>query len=379
MASATDPRQLEDKPSETEEKSLRTFFWGSVVLYAAFGIIGLAAVNTVIQFVQQVTLVCNTPMFGKIPASYINNYCYGEVSSIQYITAFNVVIGTLIAAPHYLWLNLAAERFALFCSLVSKLNTVPNSETGHWSPENMAIVERVIAVYSEDHSYIMMGYFLKIGIQLIFAVFGLFVTIYFFDGADVNFFCPRVFSNSSIPTFWPFNHQVQCTYGTLEALAYLRLTDVVFLGVIIIGLTMALLHCLFPVGTKGKSEDVAKFHVVSTLPYQYYRSHPLELLAFKSDLGFLVAELFRGHGEQAYCFWECLALRKKIELEFSEMARVTFLKDHCESVARDYILLASLKPRLSVPDFVSQLCLIFLQSCETKSGTKSLGLRRISS
>ena len=31
----------------------------------------------------------------------------------------------------------------------------------------------------------------------------------------------------------------------------------------------------------------------------------------------------------------------------------------------------SLEPRLSVPDFVS----IFLQSCETKSGTESLGLR----
>ena len=34
----------------------------------------------------------------------------------------------------------------------------------------------------------------------------------------------------------------------------------------------------------------------------------------------------------------------------------------------------SLVPRLSVPDFVSQLS-IFLQSCETKSGTESLGTR----
>ena len=34
---------------------------------------------------------------------------------------------------------------------------------------------------------------------------------------------------------------------------------------------------------------------------------------------------------------------------------------------------ASLKPRLSVPDFVSQP--IFLRSCETKSGMESLGLR----
>ena len=331
MASVADPRQLEDKPAETEEKSLRTFFWGSVVLYAAFGIVGLAGVNTVIQFVQQITLVCNTPMFAKIPASYINNYCYGEVSSIRYITAFNFVIGTLIAAPHYLWLNLAAERFALFCSLVSKLNTVPNSETGHWSPQNMAIVERVVTVYSKDHSYIMIGYFLKISIQLIFAVLGLLVTILYFDRADVNFLCPRVFSNTTIPKFWPFDHQVQCTYGAVEALAYLRVTDVVFLGVIIVGLIMALLHFLFPVGTKGKSEDVARFQVLSTLPYEYYRSDPLEPLAFKSDLGFLVAELFRGHGEQAYCFWECLALKKKIELEFTEMARVAFLKDHSES------------------------------------------------
>ena len=34
---------------------------------------------------------------------------------------------------------------------------------------------------------------------------------------------------------------------------------------------------------------------------------------------------------------------------------------------------SSLEPRLSIPDFVSQP--IFLQSCETKSGMESLGLR----
>ena len=39
------------------------------------------------------------------------------------------------------------------------------------------------------------------------------------------------------------------------------------------------------------------------------------------------------------------------------------------------LLTRSLEPRLSVPDFVSQLFPVFLQSCETKSRTESLGSR----
>ena len=44
-----------------------------------------------------------------------------------------------------------------------------------------------------------------------------------------------------------------------------------------------------------------------------------------------------------------------------------------EDQATDRVLLSSLEPRLSVPDFVSQLWRKV--SCETKSGTETLGLR----
>jgi len=53
MASFVDPSKLEAK-NESESRQqptpLRDFFWDSVVLYAAFGIIGLSAVNVVLQY-----------------------------------------------------------------------------------------------------------------------------------------------------------------------------------------------------------------------------------------------------------------------------------------------------------------------------------------
>ena len=70
----------------------------------------------------------------------------------------------------------------------------------------------------------------------------------------------------------------------------------------------------------------------------------------------------------------------------TERANQTYLAPPDDSflshISQGVYAIASLKPRPSVPDFVSQLWrkvwnikLIFLQSCKTKSGMEGLGLR----
>lgn len=167
MASVADPRKLEDSPSQQE--TLRSFFWDSVVLYAAFVIIGIVAVDTVIQFVQNITLSCNAPDTANVSAEYINNYCYGETTFNRYITIFNVAIGVLIAAPHYLWLNIAAGKFAFFLVVNKDMDPKPNPKTGNWSEENNVIVEQVVHVYLRQH-FVFVTYIVKEIVQLLFTV-----------------------------------------------------------------------------------------------------------------------------------------------------------------------------------------------------------------
>ena len=321
MASVTDPRQLEDNPSQGE--TLRSFFWDSVVLYAAFGIVGLAAVDTVIQFVQNVTLSCNTPDTANVSAEYINNYCYGEIPYIRYITAFNVGIGTLIAGPHYLWLNIAAEKFAFFVVLTNNMDPRPSPETGSWSEENNVIVGQIEDFYRYRRS-VLVAYFVKVSTQLLFTVLGLLLTILIFNDANGNFYCPRTFNSSTIPNFWPLSHQVECTFATLQTLTIIRWTDVAFLAVTALGLILGGVNCLFSSKTVNESTEIAKFFLQSTLPYKFYVSDLLRSLTqIKSDLDFLVTGLLRGHGDLGVCFWRILRHRRKKDLEFKEVAMVS--------------------------------------------------------
>ena len=332
---ALDPRKLEDKSaseSRHQPSPLREFFWDGVVLFATFGIIGLSAVNTVFQFVQDNKLACKVTDSAAASAgastAYIDNYCYGDLPYIQYIPVFNVVIGTLIAAPHFLWLNLAAKKFALFFTLATTLNLVPNPNTGTWNPVNNVIVQRVESVYDRDEYSILIGYFLKLITQMFLSVIGLFVVIVVFAGGSVNFYCPKKFSNSTIPDFWPLNHPVECTYGTLQQLMFLRWIDVMFLGVIIIALILGFINGLFPRQSMEYLRGVAKFRLQSTLPSKYgsFTLRPM----IKTDLDFLMSQLLRGGGDMAYCFLEIQEYFRRKEMDYKEMARVSFLREEGE-------------------------------------------------
>ena len=332
MASFVDPSKLEAK-TESESRQqptpLRDFFWDSVVLYAAFGIIGLSAVNVVFQFAQNNELACNINESEAATAgasvTYIDNYCYGDLPYIQYISIFNVVFGTLIAAPHYLWLNLAAKKFALFFTLATTLDLVPDPKSGVWNAKNNIIVQRVESVYGRHEYSILIGYFVKLIVQMCFSGTGLFVTMFFFAGGSVNFYCPQKFSNSTTPKFWPLNHQVECTYATLQYLMFGRLVGTFFLGVIIFALIFAFATCLFPHQSMGCLYAIAKFRLQSALPSKY-GSSILQRPVIRSDLDFLMAQLSRGGGDMAHCFLEIQEFFRRKEMDYNEMVRVSFLR-----------------------------------------------------
>lgn len=335
MESVADPRQLEDKPPE--QQSLRNSFWDSIILFTAFSIIGLAALNAVKEFLQNANLACDSDMNVTVssPAriAYVNSYCYGDLPYIRYITTFNVLIGTLIAAPHYLWLNLTAQRFALFFTLATKQDVVPNPKTGKWSYTNSIIAERIETVYSSGQCYILVSYFAKVCFQLVITVVGLLVAIFIFSStSSTEFYCPRIFNNSVIK-YWPLDHQVECTFRTLEAWALLRWVDIVLLGVITLTLFMTFTSFL----STMEHNEVAKFHMLSALPYKFYRSG-LRRSLFRSDLDFLGAKLNRGHGDHGYILWEMRVFRRKGELDTNDNARVSLLKrnaqDRCKQLSR---------------------------------------------
>ena len=325
MASVADPRKLEDKPSEQE--SWRNFFWDSIVLYAAFVIIGLAAVNIVFQFVQNIPLSCNTPDTANVSTEYINNYCYGEISYIRYIPVFNVVIGVLIAGPHYLGLNLTASNFAFFFALSKEMDPTPKPETGNWSEENNVIVEQIVNFYRYRH-FVLVVYFVKVSTQFLFTVLGLLLTILIFNDANGNFYCPRTFSSSTIPNFWPLSHRVECTFATLELLTFIRWTDVAFLAVIALGLIFGSVNCLFYSKTMNESIEIAKFFLQSALPYEFYAPDLLRSCSLiKSDLDFLITGLFRSRGDLGVCFWMILRQKRKMDLELKEVAMVSIHRE----------------------------------------------------
>ena len=325
MASVANPKQLEDKLSDQE--SLRDFFWDSIVLYAAFGIIGIAAVNTIIQFVQNVTLACNIPDSANVSADFINKYCYGQTSYIRYITSFNVVIGTLIAGPHYLWLNLTASKLAFFVALSRKMNPTPNPKTGSWSEENNVIVEQIENFYRYRCS-VLVAYFVKVITQLLVTALGLLLAILIFNDANENFYCPRTFNSSTIPNFWPLNHRVECTFIAIELLTITRWIDVAFLAIIALGLIFGSVNCLLFSKTIDESTEIAKFFLQSTLPRHFYAPDLLKSFTLiKSDLDFLITELFRGHGDLGVCFWRILRHRRKKDLEFKEIAMVSIHRE----------------------------------------------------
>ena len=112
---------------------------------------------------------------------------------------------------HYLWLNIAAEKFTLFVVVTKNMDPTPSTETGIWSEENV-IVEQIENYYHHRH-FVLVVYFVKVITQLLFAVPGLLLAILIFNDANGNFYCPRTFNSSTIPNFWPLNHRVECTFA----------------------------------------------------------------------------------------------------------------------------------------------------------------------
>lgn len=330
-----DPSLLEDKPPEQLQTPRREFFWDRLVWYAAFSILALAGVDAVSQVVQGSTLACNlhdVKTSAAADVSFITNYCYGELPPIKWLTVLNAVAAMFILAPHFLWLNLAYGKSIQFFTLANQLETVPSPKTGMWHMQNILLVKRMERVHSS--SFILIGYIVKVIVQLLFAVAALLIVIFAFRDGNANFYCPQQFENSTIPNFWPMTYQVECTFATLKSLLYLRWVDVFLLVVIVVGLFSALLNCtVLPHPNLVHPREVAEFMFRSSLDLKSYRPH----LTWKcgsqmsSDMDFQVAELIRASEDLANTFQTVQAfLQERDEINPNEMARVTFLRKYAK-------------------------------------------------
>lgn len=340
VALANTPDQLQEKPDERSSTPQRHFLWDSIVKYAAFSIVALVAVNTVIQLLRNTQLACNLHYINTTTVSdalYIESYCYGELPRIQWLPVFNVVVGTLVVVPHYLWLNFSTGKFALFFTLAKQLNPLPDSETGIWSDKNLLIVERVEEVYGYKYGRfgsfmprvlrsVVLTYLYKTAIQLLISILGLVTATVFFGYQNcAHFYCPKTLDNSS-GSFWPLIHQVECTYDPLNSLAYLRIVDMILLSVAIFGLCLAFMDCVFFQPSLVHSRKAAHFTLKSSLDQKFYISHSMWESRMKHDLDFMIAQLFRDYEDLAYNFLRIQNSLRRSEITDVEMASVSVLR-----------------------------------------------------
>ena len=335
-------QKLEGRPDKEEEGTIRPreFFWDSIVLYVLFAIIGLSAIDVVVEFIRGSGVQCylpgNSSSLGKLNLQdYVNDFCSGSLPVTQYFPVFIIVHGILMSVPHYLWLNQVDGYFDAFFKLASDLEQLRDRNSGEYCLKNFVIVQKLetsFATYKQKWIFLM--YIFKLLLQWFFTIAGFVVVLVFFTNFTPDFNCPRD-STQTLNRAWPlYNTQVVCVFTSLRLLELVRIADLVLLALVIVCLSWSLVWCISTHPSQLGSSHIAKFSFQSGLPPRYYiqKLHvPKRLKAFrnslhklytavpwislhgpriKTDLDFMMMKLFRTDGSLGYVLKDLQTLKK---------------------------------------------------------------------
>ena len=296
---------LEGRP-ENEERPLvpREFFWDSIVVFVVSAIIGLAAVDTITEFIRGSGVQCvsqNATVSENLGdvQDYINNFCSSSLPPGQYYPVFMVVQAVLIIIPHYLWLNTYSGNFDYFFKLVADLDRLREESSGDYSVKNAITIENLNNAFINGND-IYVVYVLKLVFQWVFSTAGLIVTIAYFTDFNSPFLCPRT-SGETLVSSWPLpGEQVYCIFTTLRLIFLVRIADIVLVCLVILGLTWSILWCIRPHVAELGSRKIAQISFECSLHHEQY-TPAIPWLSLRgprisSTLDFMVLRLFRTDG-----------------------------------------------------------------------------------
>ena len=311
----------------------RDFFWDSIALFVISAIIGLTVLDAVTEFIRGGSVECFLPQgvsLGEVSKEYVNTFCSGNVPFTQYFPVYIIITGALIAVPHYLWLNHYRGNFEFFFYEVGKLERQTDVETDQHFQNNAQIVKRLtVAFATYKQSTIYLTYILKLAAQWIVTAASIVIAFLFFRSNNFmkGFRCPV---NNNTDAFWPFEpERAFCIYNTLVLISYLRIAYLCLICVLLLSLSWALFWCFCTHATELGHKDVASFTYLTGLPSKYYVANlPIPAWSccrflrrcllkcvssipwftwrsgpkIRSDLDFLVMQLFRTDSGLAYTF-----------------------------------------------------------------------------
>ena len=256
----------------TEESRPREFFWDSVTKYVVGVIIGLAAIDTITEFIRGSSIACLAPH--NTNEEFINNYCSSSIPRSVYFSAFIAVHAILILIPHSLWINRYNGIFEFFLTQSRELDRNRDHETGRYSEKNYFIadqLDKALTIYNQNWMYVC--YILKLVIQLMITMAGFFVAVFYFTDFNEVFLCPPSFSDNSISTtdlLWPLNGQVTCVFKSIRLFAVIRFADLVLLMILILAYVWSLVWCTSSHSPVLGTEEVAKFSFQSGISPRYH-------------------------------------------------------------------------------------------------------------
>ncbi len=269
--SSANPDNLQGKL----QGSPREFFWDSITKYVAGVIIALAAINSLLEFVQGSKLTC---LSTTIPSNFtdkefINVYCASSVPRGAYFSAFITVHAIIILIPNALWTNRYSGSFDYFFVQSRMVDRTRDYETGEYSLKNYTIARQLQKVFTNyKENWMFITYVLTLLIQLVLTLLGLLVVVFYFTSFKGTFLCPAHLEKDYMGlNGWPLNKQVTCVMKPLTFYAMIRFADLILLAILVLSYIWSLAWCTSSHSLVLGWNKVADFMFQTSIPSRYYR------------------------------------------------------------------------------------------------------------
>ena len=280
--------KLSEKSEKTPTSEQKLFFWDNIIFYLASAILGLSISNIVVDFLRPEpnSVACFSPFNDRDQAAYVNNYCNDFLPFSENFVLFLVIHGILLLAPHYLWKVYFSARIDFFFTHAAKLETLRERDTGEYPHGNFKVVDYMHREFHERRD-ILIGYIIKLSLQLFVAVLAICTTAGLFqnDHFNIRFDCPHEDDEED-----EIFQRVKCSYAKLRFVSILRIADYIFLGLSVIIIVYGLYWCLLRSHPELGHQETSQFCYDSCINSKHYVSKKWYRL--KNDLHFLLVSLF---------------------------------------------------------------------------------------
>ena len=342
------PKVAQDELPSVEEGgegkavTRREFFWDEWLSYIASAIVALSLIDLSVEFVatSRQGILCDvnvTFTFGRDRYAFVNSYCARFLPLGQYYTLFTLIQGIVLLAPHYIWLSVFSGYFELFYALVGMLKRLKERGTGEYHPRNFAIIKKLHEEFLSKERFgnrILIGYRVKLTMQALCAcIFLLSCGLVFSDfGTDIT--CP----SEDMPPNETFG-RVQCVYGRLYFLSFIRVANLVLLGLGLAAIGVGILMMFLKPHIEALGfEKQAEFTYNAGIHHSHYQPKTTYYLPFspfhiKTDLDFMLVRLFvsdAGYGKIYKDVQVCDNVARLLEADFKNLHSYSHIRLHMQ-------------------------------------------------